>query len=345
MHHKTKIYNNHPIISVCIANFNGYKYVENCIDSVLKQRINCKVDIILHDDASTDDSVSFVRSRFPTVKIIDSKENVGFCVSNNRMILSSHAKYILLLNNDAVLRPNTLQSLLKHAESSKEPQVIGLPQYSISDGKLIDRGYEFDIFMNPIPSYVPGTRNISTVTGACLWIPRSIWDDVGGFPEWFESVAEDVFICQAARLLGYSITILDSPGFDHWIGRNLGGGKLINEQLISTAKRRALSERNKTYVMMVCYPWPLLIALMPIHFGFLAIEATALLATGVSWKKLKRIYFSLPESVLQNFSLVIKERKRIQSKRRIKFSAYLRHFYWLPWKLRMLMLYGIPKLN
>ncbi|MBK5966543.1 hypothetical protein CCR95_21315 [Thiocystis minor] len=334
-----------PLISVCIANYNGSKYIEQCIQSVITQDVSCNIEIIVHDDASTDDSIALIALRFPNVKIVASKTNVGFCISNNRMVLRSHGEYILLLNNDAVLRPHSLQKLFKHAETVEQPRILSLPQYSITDGNLVDRGYDFDLFMNPVPLFMQGIQDVSTVTGACLWIPRIIWDDVGGFPEWFESVAEDIFICQAARLLGYSVTMLDSPGFDHWIGRNLGGGKLMNGRLASTARRRALSERNKTFVIMMCYPALLVAVMLPLHFGFLAAEAAALLVSGVSLRNIKLIYFSLPTSLLRNIRDVIAVRQRIQSKRRAKFSSYLRRFRWIPWKLRMLFVYGIPKLH
>jgi GT2 family glycosyltransferase len=334
-----------PLVSICIPNFNGADYIEQCIRSVLAQERDYEIEIVLHDDASTDNSLNIIREQFPEVHVLASKKNAGFCISNNRMVEYAHGKYILLLNNDAILRPGSLRAFLLDTEASDIPGIIGLPQYSLADGTLVDRGYESDLFMNPIPALIPGRQEVASVTGACLWIPRKIWDEIGGFPDWFGSVAEDVYLCHVARLLGYSVVVLNTPGFDHWIGRNLGGGKLMENRLVSTTRRRALSERNKTWVMMICYPFPMLLAILPIHFLLLATEAAALTVTGTHWKKVKTIYISLPKAIWRHLAQVTATRKRIKPLRRLSFKNYICRFHPLPWKLILLLRHGIPKLH
>ena len=334
-----------PLVSICIPNFNGADYIEQCIRSVLAQERDYEIEIVLHDDASTDNSLNIIREQFPEVHVLASKNNAGFCISNNRMVEYAHGKYILLLNNDAILRPGSLRAFLLDTDASAIPGIIGLPQYSLADGTLVDRGYEFDLFMNPIPALIPGRQEVASVTGACLWIPRKIWDEIGGFPDWFGSVAEDVYLCHAARLLGYQVVVLDAPGFDHWIGRNLGGGKVLENRLVSTTRRRALSERNKTWVMMICYPLPALLFILPAHFALLTLEAAALLATGTEWSKINTIYFSLPIRLSENLARVMEIRRRIQCSRKISLIKYLRRFHLMPWKLVMLLRHGMPQLN
>ena len=334
-----------PLVSICIPNYNGAEYIEQCIRSVLSQERDYAIEIILHDDASTDESLQIIRAQFPQVEVLASKENVGFCISNNRMVAHSRGEYVLLLNNDAVLRPGSLKAFRDFAVTQPIQGILGLPQYTLYDGSLVDRGYEFDLFMNPIPVFAEGPTEVSTVTGACLWIPRKLWDEIGGFPDWFESVAEDIYLCHAARLLGYPVTVLAAPGFDHWIGRNLGGGKIVSEGLVSTTRRRALSERNKTWVMMICYPLPILLLILPIHGALLATEAIALLVTGTRWNKIRSIYLSLPVSLLSHFARVMEARRHIQRNRLTSFAQYLHRFHPLPWKLVMLLKHGMPKLK
>jgi GT2 family glycosyltransferase len=334
-----------PLVSICIPNYNGADYIEQCIRSVLAQERDYEIEIIVHDDASTDESLQIIRAQFPQVEVLASKENVGFCISNNRMVAHSRGEYVLLLNNDAVLRPGSIKAFGDYAATQSTQGILGLPQYTLYDGSLVDRGYEFDLFMNPIPVFAEGPTEVSTVTGACLWIPRKVWNEIGGFPNWFESVAEDIYLCHAVRLLGYPVIVLATPGFDHWIGRNLGGGKIVSEGLVSTTRRRTLSERNKTWVMMICYPLPLLLLILPIHFGLLAIEAMALLATGAGWNKVKNIYLSLPSSLTTGLGQVMQARRNIQRNRQIPFTKYLRRLHLLPWKLVMLLRHGMPKLK
>lgn len=334
-----------PLISVCIANYNGAGYIEACICSVISQEIECAIEIIVHDDASTDESIKIISERFPQVKIISSKENSGFCISNNRMVESAKGEYILLLNNDAVLRPESLKKLYHYAITNAPKSILGLPQHAIHDGSLVDRGYEFDIFMNPIPVFSEGPNDVATATGACLWIAHSVWKEIGGFPYYFESIAEDIFLCHAARLLGYPVIVLGEPGFDHWIGRNLGGGKIVSEKLVSTTRRRRLSERNKIWVIMICYPLSLILLLLPLHFIFLTIEAISLLVTGTAWSKVNSIYFSLPQEVLKNLAFVYSTRRQIQKNKKITGRKYISRFHLVPWKLVMLFRHGIPKLS
>lgn len=334
-----------PLVSICIPNYNGADYISECIASVLAQERDYEIEIVVHDDASTDNSLNIIRGQFPEVHVLASKTNVGFCISNNRMVDYAHGEYILLLNNDAILRPGSLHAFLREAHSAHVPGIVGLPQYSLVDGALVDRGYEFDLFMNPIPSFATGRQDVATVTGACLWIPRNIWDEVGGFPDWFESVAEDIYLCHAARLLGYGVTVLDTPGFDHWIGRNLGGGKVQDDRLVSTIRRRTLSERNKTWVMMICYPMPALLVILPLHLLLLAIEACFLLLAGAPWHSLKEIYAALPRALFREADAVATKRRYLKKHNRLKPIAYLARFRLLPRKLIMLFRYGLPKLR
>lgn len=334
-----------PLISVCIANYNGAEYIDECIRSVISQEIECPIEIIVHDDASTDESIKIISELFPQVKIIASEENAGFCISNNRMVESAKGEYILLLNNDAVLRPESLKKLYLYATKTAPKSILGLPQYTIHDGSLVDRGYEFDIFMNPIPVFSEGPNEVATVTGACLWIATTVWKEIGGFPYYFESIAEDIFLCQAARLLGYPVIVLGAPGFDHLIGKSLGGGKVVSDKLVSTTRRRRLSERNKIWVIMICYPVLLILFVLPLHFIFLAIEALLLLAMGTAWSKVNSIYFSLPRELLKNLALVYSTRRQIQANKKIARIKYISRFRLVPRKLVMLFRHGIPKLN
>ncbi len=188
-----------PDISICIANYNGEEILRDCLQSVYAQRGKCSFEVLVHDDASHDDSLAMVRSNFPDVRVIESRDNVGFCISNNRMAAAAQGRYLLLLNNDATLRQGSLDAFMREAERALHPALLGLPQYTLHDGSLVDRGYEFDLFMNPIPVLTITTREVAAATGACLWVPRTVWDAVGGFQPWFESIAEDIYLCQAAR--------------------------------------------------------------------------------------------------------------------------------------------------
>jgi len=261
------------------------------------------------------------------------------------MAEAARGRYLLLLNNDAVLRPGSLAALLREACDTTTPVVLGLPQYTLHDGSLVDRGYEFDLFMNPIPVFTTGLHEVATATGACLWIPREVWNAVGGFPSWFESIAEDIYLCQAARLLGYPTRVLDAPGFDHWIGKNLGGGKVMDDKLKTTARRRALSERNKTAVMLLCYPASALLVLLPIHALLLGIEALFLWVSGSGRGKVARIYGAILPDLWRKREAISALRHQLQTHKNQSGWGFMRRFHWLPHKLRMLLRHGAPEIR
>lgn len=334
----------HTRISVCIANYNGGDLVLDCLASVYAQTGEFDLEVLVHDDASSDGSLDRIRAEYPQARIIAGAENAGFCVSNNRMAEAATGDYFLLLNNDAALRDGSLQKLLQFALDGHEDCILGLPQHSMADGTQLDRGYRSDPFLNPIPITMAGTHEAGIVTGACLWIPRPLWEATGGFPPWFESVAEDIFLCVAARLLGYRVFVLDGPGFDHWIGKNLGGGKVMDGKLHTTARRRALSERNKTFVMLCCYPRAGLLLLLP-HGILLAIEALYLAAAGTGLAKVWRIYGGIPVALWRNRHDVTRLRRRLMSRRHASIRAFFAFTNWAPSKLQMLVRYGRPKVQ
>jgi len=148
-----------PVCSICIANYNGAEVIGPCLESIYNQDFDLPLEIIVHDDASTDDSVEFIRSRFAGVTLIVSESNVGYCVSNNRMVSRARGRYILLLNNDAVLHRDAVRTLYNHAERQPGPAILGLPQYDMQTGELIDRGSLFDPFLNPVPNRCPRRKN------------------------------------------------------------------------------------------------------------------------------------------------------------------------------------------
>ena len=123
-----------PVVSVCIANYNGEQLLVDCIDSVLAQYGGTTIEIIVHDDASSDDSVALLRASYPQVEVLASSDNVGFCIANNRMAAAAHGRYLLLLNNDAALYPDAIESLLTEADAQHHAGILTLPQYDWKTG-------------------------------------------------------------------------------------------------------------------------------------------------------------------------------------------------------------------
>ena len=335
----------HPLITVCIANYNGRDVIGPCLESVYSQEGTIPIEIIVHDDASTDSSAEYIIKNYPDVKLIKSSENVGFCTSNNRMAEQAESTYILLLNNDAVLHKDALITLYDYSTENNYTGILGLPQYDIQTGNLIDIGSMFDPFLNPVPNHDPMHHDAGLISGACLWIPKQLWDEIGGFPDRFFFIAEDTYLCCIARLWSFPVQALNESGFDHWIGKNIGGGRVESGKLSTTYKRRYHSERNKSSVMFVCYPLPLLCIILPIHLILLILEGILVSVLKKDCRVWKEIYALTFISLWYDRRRLIKDRGMVQQRRKASVKDFTRPFTWFPHKARMLFSHGLPSLR
>jgi len=307
--------------TICIANYNGQDVLGYCLDSVFSQQGSIPFEVIVHDDASTDGSLRLLYEHYPQVSVIESNTNVGFCVGNNRMAQRARGDYILLINNDAVLWPDALNTLFEHAENQTRKGILTLPQYDWKSHKLIDRGCLLDPFYNPVPNLDPHRNDVAMVIGACLWVPRSLWNEIGGFPEWMGSIAEDMYLCCLARLYGYPVE---------------------GNHLVTTYRRRFLSERNKTFVMLISCPAFLLSIVFPIHLIILTLEGAVLSLVTGNRNLLSKVYFQVPRSNWQNRKRIGQLRNQVQRNRSVGSSIFLSQFKWFPRKLKLLFQFGWP---
>lgn len=331
--------------SVCIANYNGIGLIDACIESVRSQDCGFAVEIIVHDDASTDGSAAHIAARHPDVRLIENRENAGFCVANNRMAAAARGEYLLLLNNDATLLPGALATLMAEARRLGRPAILGLPQFDAESGELLDVGSLLDPFFNAVPNRDPQRGEVAMVAGACLWLPKTLWDELGGFPEWFGSIAEDLYLCCRARLAGHPVRALGNAGYRHYVGRSLGGGKPLDGRLVTTFRRRALSERNKTFAMVACCPAPALQLLLPVHLGLLLVEGGLLSILNARLDYLARIYLPVFPALLRQHRALADLRREAMRQRRPGGTDFFSAFDPLPYKLRMLLRHGLPRLT
>jgi len=84
-----------PLVSVCIANYNGMEVMDDCLRSVLAQHSDIPVEILVHDDASTDGSLARIRENCPDAVLIESDLIVGFCIANNRMVAGARWQFLI----------------------------------------------------------------------------------------------------------------------------------------------------------------------------------------------------------------------------------------------------------
>ena len=213
------------LVSVIVVCTNDRKHLKDCFSSVLNSHYP-RIEVIMVDNASSDDSVSFVEEQFPSVKILRNKRNIGFSRSNNRGVKESSGEYIFLLNPDTITDPQCIARLVKEMERHSEIGICGAKMLMEYERKVInsighnvnrifygwDRGcFELDKGLYNETFEVPSVCN-----GAALY-RREIFNDIGLFDERLFVYCDDLDYGIRANLCGYKVVAVPSAKVYHKI--------------------------------------------------------------------------------------------------------------------------------
>lgn len=224
-------------VSVVILNWNGAKMMRQFLPSVVKYTDAPDCEVVVADNASTDDSLEMLSREFPTVRQIILDQNYGFAEGYNRALNQVEAEYVVLLNSDVEVTEGWLQPLVAHLDNNREvaacqPKLLAhydrtLFEYAGASGGYIDRfGYPFcrgrifDTIEHDKGQYDDIT-DIFWATGACLMIRLATYREAGGLDARFFAHNEEIDLCWRLQLYGYRITCVPSSVVYH-----LGGGTL-----------------------------------------------------------------------------------------------------------------------
>jgi len=209
-----------PFVSIVILNYNGVNYLKKFLPSVLATHYE-NFEIVVADNGSSDESISFVASNFPRVKILTSKKNEGFAGGYNWALKMIQADYYVLLNSDVEVTPDWIRPMVELLESDvknaacqpkllsqKEPSLF---EYAGAAGGWIDcygypfsRGRIFDICEKDDAQYDQNAP-IFWASGAAMMIRASIFHELGGFDASFFAHQEEIDLCWRIQLKGYHI--------------------------------------------------------------------------------------------------------------------------------------------
>lgn len=206
-------------IAVVILNWNGVKLLEQFLPSVIQY--SSEATIYVADNASTDESVAFVKNNYPTIKIIQNKTNQGFAGGYNDALQYVDAEIYALVNSDIEVTENWLQPILQAFESEPEtaiiqPKILDFKkkeyfEYAGAGGGFIDKyGYPFcrgRIFetLEKDSGQYDDTAEIFWASGACFFIRSAVYKELKGFDEDFFAHQEEIDLCWRAINKSYSI--------------------------------------------------------------------------------------------------------------------------------------------
>lgn len=206
-------------ISVVIPNYNGKSLLLKNLPQVLKNCPNC--EIIVVDDASTDDSVTFIKNNFKKVRVIECKTNKGFANAVNTGVENASGDLVLLLNSDVSPRPNFLKEASEHFEKDKGNLfAVGLADYSHENGKVVERGRGAATFKKGFLSHFKAQSTAGEtlwVSGGSSLVDRQKFLEVGGFDHAYAPFYwEDIDLCWRAQKSGYICLFEPKSKVDHY---------------------------------------------------------------------------------------------------------------------------------
>jgi GT2 family glycosyltransferase len=210
-----------PLVSIIIVNYNGKKFLKDCISSLTKTNYE-NFEIIIVDNGSSDNSTDFVKTNFPEVRLLELNKNYGFAAPNNMGAKISRGKYLVFLNNDTTVTPDWLNELVSALEKNKKitigQSLLVLPNGQIdSSGDFIDElGRAYSLTDKPSE-----TRNILSAKAACMIIRKDIFLDMGGFDESYFVSFEDVELGWRAWLWGYQVFVIPKSIVYHLGGQTI----------------------------------------------------------------------------------------------------------------------------
>lgn len=283
-------------VSIIILNYNGRQYLNDCLNSVLKQSYS-NFELILFDNNSADDSISFVKTNFADsrLKVIWSEKNLGFAGGNNEALKHCANDIIVLLNNDTVVEPEWLVNL---AAAVKDGNTVA-SSFVITEGipeKYYETNGSVSYLMYNIMNVFPHTEDEFYPNGCSLIFRKS---DIGlPFDSDYFFYSEDVYLGLKARFKGMKIKFVKSSVVHH-----KGSGSVT-----SNSFRTFCQERNRFLNLYLFFSFGFILRMMPyITFNhtlktLLSVFSKKHSTTGIL-KAYLWFYFHIP--------LILKKRKEL----------------------------------
>lgn len=275
-----------PAVAIVILNWNGKNFLEQFLPSVLASAYENK-RVIVADNASSDDSVAFLKAHYPQVEILQNSTNEGFAKGYNTALKQVQSDYYVLLNSDVEVTPNWINSVIELMESDAaivacQPKLLAYNtksffEYAGAAGGWIDslgypfmRGRVFDICEEDNGQYNDAAPCF-WASGAALFVRASIYHEMGGLDEFFFAHQEEIDFCWRLQLAGYKVYTQPASVVYH-----VGGGTLPK----GSSRKVYLNFRNNLIMLYKNYSLLQRIVKIPVRIGLDAVSAWKELLAG-----------------------------------------------------------------
>ena len=318
-----------PEVSVVIVTWNGRRYLEACLEAVVAQA-GIAAEIILVDNASSDGTADFVRDRFPQVRILVQRENLGFAGGNNAGVKEARGRFLAFLNNDTIPDATWLRALRDGIDETSKFLLATSRIVYMHDASVIDSAGD-GLFRaggaykhhHGAPAHVANTsREVFGMCGAACMISKRVFDELGGFDEDFFASHEDVDLSYRARLRGYRCRYVADAQVRHHGSATLGRVSPL---------AAFHGQRNLEWMYLKNTPTSLLIRTLPEHLAYNAASGAYFARVGLLGAFMKGKL-----AALRGLPGVLRKRAAIQRSRTVGVRAIEEHLdrRWLSAKVR-----------
>lgn len=243
-------------ISVVILNYNGKNWLQQFLPNVIANTTYPNTEIIVADNASTDDSIAFIKQTFPQIRVVINEKNSGYAGGYNEALKQIESDYYVLLNSDVEVTSDWIKQVINYMQQDEliaacQPKILSFHErnkfeYAGAAGGFIDkygyplcRGRIFDTCEEDTGQY-NSSGEIFWASGACLFIKADLFHQVGGFDADFFAHMEEIDLCWRLKNLGYKICYCADSTVYH-----VGGGTLEK----SNPKKTFLNFRNNRILL------------------------------------------------------------------------------------------------
>jgi GT2 family glycosyltransferase len=253
-------------LSIIIVNWNSSQYVAACVSSIQAQTKNLDYEVIIVDNASTDDSCHILQESYPGIRLIRSPQNLGFARANNLGFQNSSGRILLFLNPDTELRGPALNLMHDCLKSSSDIGVLGCRLLNSDLSVQTSCIQPFPTILNQVADIEQLRRRtprlklwgmralfesekgspgkVAAVSGACLMIKRDVFEQAGLFSTDYFMYMEDLDLCYQVKKIGKKVCYLGAATIVHHGGQSSGkrGGEAFAGPLMKEAMRRFLEK-------------------------------------------------------------------------------------------------------
>lgn len=251
-------------LSIIIGNYNTPKLIKECVESIYRYKPKCSFEVIVVDDASTDNSVAVLKElekKFKNLKVLQNIKNSGFVRTNNKGLHSSKGDYKLLLNSDTVVHEGTIDNLISFAEKTPDAGVVGSKLINI-DGSIQESCYHFPTIWNVLnyKKFAPvdtGPSVVDAVVGASFLITPKAYKLIGGLNPKYTSYFEDLDYCREVKRRNLKVYYLPDSVVTHYHGESFKKLSDKNNQwkklIPSSIAYHGLLMHYLLYIISLCY--------------------------------------------------------------------------------------------